>query len=378
MSPSNMSLGITTVDIFDPLNTCLGAHRPWSDAIARLTASGVAVVAAAGNVTSQASGLAFPARLPNVVSVAASDKNFQVASYSLYESGPTKLASIVAPGGDLAGAIDPTPDPCQLNTAGGGAVCASTKNNTGARELRSGTSMSAPVVAGLIVRLVDRFPNKSGRDIAQLFQDTGVPFVFATSLPAIPRIAPLAAFKQASVPQNITSNAIGGSCTSSQINGAAPQIMQATGYKYRTAANVAGLASAPVTTLSNITNQTITVPSGHTQVQILASDLQGDGAWSDPVVIRRAPCAPPTITFAGPYQCGDTTFVNCYQASWAANAEAQRYETEFGPNFVGAPAGSVTQNSVNVPLTGTMRLRSCNEACGPWGSVVSISGGVGQ
>jgi len=290
-----------------------------------------------------------------------------------------KLASVVAPGGDLAGAEDTSPDPCALNDANTGPVCAATKNNAQSREQRSGTSMSAPIMAGLITRLAHRFPNRSGVQIAELLVSTGAQFAYTVGAPNIPRVRPLKAFQIASTPRELTSLSVSTNCSSSLISWQIPEIMQATGYRYRTAVDFDALAFAAITQVPNTNSQIINVPTGHTLVQVLAFDVQGNGSWSDPVIIQRAPCAPATIRNFVADRIGSGSGYFC----WGSTANTTSYQVEdrpIGSAFTGQP----TVNAISgLNYAGSLdpfsfpdvraKVRACNNSgCGDWSAEAEL------
>jgi hypothetical protein len=114
----NMSLGATV------------AYQALSEAVQRAINRGVIVVAAAGN--SGAVTPNYPAALPGVISVAASDANGVKTWWSNYGS----TVDFTAPG-----------DQVVTTTFGGGTAAV------------SGTSFSAPLVAGMVARVLSAMPN---------------------------------------------------------------------------------------------------------------------------------------------------------------------------------------------------------------------------
>ncbi|MER3428512.1 MAG: hypothetical protein C4334_10500 [Pyrinomonas sp.] len=116
--------------------------RALEDAIRRAGEEGILFVAAAGNTGSNTDIVPhYPAsyRLPNVISVAALDRQDRLASFSNY--GP-KSVHIAAPGAEM------------LSTWPGGAY-----------EEHSGTSMATPVVAGVAALVLSLEPDLSVNEL---------------------------------------------------------------------------------------------------------------------------------------------------------------------------------------------------------------------
>ncbi|MGQ0797949.1 MAG: S8 family serine peptidase [Methanobacteriota archaeon] len=133
----NLSLG-TNGTFGGPTDLQLAIDYAWR--------RGALIVAAAGN--SGASSLDFPARLPNVVSVAALDENGRRASYSNYGSG----LDISAPGTR---------------------ILTLTSNNQ--IHYLSGTSLAAPFVTAAAALLLSLEPTLTNFDLWNLLNDTADP-----------------------------------------------------------------------------------------------------------------------------------------------------------------------------------------------------------
>jgi serine protease len=133
--------GIPSRPPVDVINLSLRVHgacgMTMSRAIAQARARGTAVVAAAGNDSIKASGVA-PANCPGVVSVAALARDGSMAWYSNYGEGVT----VAAPGGSLGRmGIDDI-----LSSVDGG----ERGRQRPIFKYYAGTSMAAPQVAGLV------------------------------------------------------------------------------------------------------------------------------------------------------------------------------------------------------------------------------------
>lgn len=105
-----------------------GASSALDTAVTKLTSSGITVVVAAGNSKRDACNFS-PSRVPSAITVAASDRNDQFASFSNFG----KCVDIIAPGVNITSAW----------------IGTSSETKT-----ISGTSMSAPHVVGAVARLI--------------------------------------------------------------------------------------------------------------------------------------------------------------------------------------------------------------------------------
>jgi len=142
------------------VNASLGGFKlfPFLDdvAIEELGDVDVLFIAAAGNSAADVdSSLAFPAKSalnrPNVITVAASD---QTDALAVFTNFGFKAVQVVAPGVDIFSTYSPLAD-ADLDGIGDGVLY----------ETLSGTSMSAPLVAGLAALLKSANPLASGAQI---------------------------------------------------------------------------------------------------------------------------------------------------------------------------------------------------------------------
>ena len=384
----NMSLGYAG---FGNVASCRDPSGSlfMNKAIARLTDTGVAVVAAAGNNPPGIDyGMAYPACLSNVISVGATGRADSATDYSMYGFNNASKVTLLAPGG---GNNESYPPPsCTTSSSNTNGICAAKLGGTGgARERRSGTSMSAPVVAGLIARMRDRYPNMSGMQAGALLAQTGVPIVASspsstTVTEAIPRVAPVAALRIAGLPRNVS--AASTSCGAATVNWSAPLHLVPTGYNLRMAASVSGLGSASASSLGNVQTTALSALNTPMFVQLQAVDARGAGEWSDAVQAVPGPCAPAQVVglqqIGAVYQCGDLTYLNCRSYQWAVAAGSTQYELEARPtaSFTGVANQAPTSAFTATGTLGTfVRVRACaTTLCGPWSSTLAIDGSVGE
>ncbi|NJR44008.1 S8 family serine peptidase [bacterium] len=395
---ANMSFGISPSSTSTPwnLNECRNSDFPLRAAIEVLASSGVVVVAAAGNRFREPSGqlvdygMAYPACDPVVLSVASTNKQSQPVNFSVYGyladpgMSPAYPPSILAPGGiDLVQGVSEDPAPCTDTIALNSRIC-STKANVAAaqnlREERSGTSMSAPVIAGAIARVRNRFPNMSGAQAGQALIASGRTVQVPERNTTMPEVSLENTFKYITLPQNVQSSG----CR--LLSWSAPRHQIATGYKVRTASTAAGLATAPIIDVGNVLsasfpqNGIAEVSAYDAQTGLLAETVE----WSEDVVLSSGSCVPtlaPTPQVVGtPFQCGDTTFLNCRTVSWNSvpSSNGVQFQGSASTDFSAATTSSSTQNSASF-FYGYMRLRACNNSdCGPWSAPLLVDGNLGQ
>lgn len=156
----------------DVINLSIGGSAPCytelQSAIDDATAAGSLVVVAAGNDNSDAKDVA-PANCAKVVTVASTSRLGDRAFYSNY--GP--VVDVAAPGGDS-------------HEGGGGGVILSLSNagetapGTMTYQLRQGTSMAAPHVAGTAALALSLAPGLSPAQLTDLLLTTAAPFPAST------------------------------------------------------------------------------------------------------------------------------------------------------------------------------------------------------
>jgi subtilisin family serine protease len=123
-----------------------GANSALDDAVAKATAAGLVVVAAAGNSGADACNFS-PARAPSALTIGATEKNDAQASYSNFG----RCVDMYAPGSSITSAW----------------ISGSTATRT-----ISGTSMAAPHVAGLAARLQQAKPGITVSEISSTLTAT--------------------------------------------------------------------------------------------------------------------------------------------------------------------------------------------------------------
>ncbi len=373
------------------LSECRDWSAPVAVAITTLVNANISVVAAAGNkqFNSPDGDLAFPACLANVLAVGAVNKTGGTVSYSTYGSPgapavPGKAANLLAPGGDDS--FGSSLAPCTASSTGTAYICAAKKGST-AREQRQGTSMSSPAAAGAIALFRDRFQFATRTQIETLLTNAG-PLITVPGSFSIRSLAPVDAFKTATVPQNLSVGAAG--CGVANVSWQSPSLMQATSYGLRHAATAAGLATATVVTTTNLL-QSLSGLSGLRYFDVRATDARGNGAWSTPQSATIAACLAQVsgITIAG---------TTCNGASiggidWPAVSNTVFYEVEqrtgANPIFVGVATttGIVTthfdpvigQSPNGTAYDTLLKVRACSTTtnCGAWSTaaVYAIGGG---
>ena len=147
---SNNSYGAFTSNLYEDAEQGFDVER---DAIQRFVDAGGTFVASAGNSandnddTSPGARKNFPASysIPQIIAVAASDNNDALAGFSSYG---VRTVDVAAPGVDILMAAD-----------------------GGTYQYNSGTSMSSPIVAGVVALLKSIKPNASAVEIKQALID---------------------------------------------------------------------------------------------------------------------------------------------------------------------------------------------------------------
>ncbi len=145
VSVINMSLGHQ--------GSCLSFE---SDVYSQIIASGVVVVAAAGNDGNDVPSTG-PADCPGVIDVAAFGPNGDLAPYSNFDS----RIDIVAPGGDIDAGFDEL-----------GMILSVDGATEGGYKFLQGTSMASPHVAGVVSLMQAVNPQLSPAQIRQIFLDS--------------------------------------------------------------------------------------------------------------------------------------------------------------------------------------------------------------
>ncbi len=138
-------------------------EKTYQDAVVAINAAGATIVVSAGNSSADASGFQ-PANCNGVVTVAATDRNGDLAFYS--NNGA--IVKIAAPGGDLR-AADPNGVLSTFNTG-------LTTPITGTYHYYQGTSMAAPHVSGVASLLYSLNPTITSTQVLKVLQNTVTAF----------------------------------------------------------------------------------------------------------------------------------------------------------------------------------------------------------
>ena len=367
------------------------AHIPGLlPAVFPLTNIGVAVVASAGNLRPNAPsyGLSTPACESGIIAVGATNKQSQAMPYSNF-GFPERLADFVAPGGaNIATGFQTTPNPCTDSTDSNTPICASKRG--GSRELRSGTSMSAPAVAGAISRVRHRFPSITGMQAAALLKASGQPVnsLWVSANIVQPNLE--SAFRQATLPQGIMASTA--TCGQINLSWAAPSILQANEYRVRYASTAAGLEAAAQTVTFQAATSFSIAATQQQFYQVIAKDVTGDGVWSSVGSATPNACAPNAVNNAREY--GAPANPNCIKGiQWDANAgHTGDYEVEeicdnngggvqtgtarvMGLNLLPFATPACANNGAWAGSVHTFRVRACQAlVCSGWSA--AIIGGV--
>lgn len=154
------------------LNMSLGGSgscgTTQQNAINEITSAGAAVIVAAGNDNANASNFQ-PASCNSVVTVAATDRGGDKASYSNYGS----VVEISAPGGETS----PTSSNGVLSTLNTGTTVPASDTYT----FYQGTSMATPHVAGVASLLLSVNPSLTPAQVQQVLQSTAKSFPSGSS-----------------------------------------------------------------------------------------------------------------------------------------------------------------------------------------------------
>jgi len=157
----NLSLGAKV----DPKINPIACSNTMQAAIDRAVAAGSTIVVAAGNKTTNAQNVT-PASCNNVISVAATNKQGDLAFYSNYGS----IIDIAAPGGGRSGGVLST-----MNTG-------TTTPLTDTYQYYEGTSMAAPHIAGLSALLYQINPGILPSEVETIIKSSARPLTTPCTL----------------------------------------------------------------------------------------------------------------------------------------------------------------------------------------------------
>ena len=138
----------------------------------RVFEQGASIVVAAGNSTKNVSK-SFPANCPGVISVAASNRDGQLASYSNFGAGVT----IAAPGGDARQSLIAGVDYAML-TAENQGTSSATSDGYG---FGVGTSLAAPLVSGTLALMLSVNQALTAKQIVEILRQAAKPFAASST-----------------------------------------------------------------------------------------------------------------------------------------------------------------------------------------------------
>jgi serine protease AprX len=171
------SLGVRVVNCSFSANTAFDVNDPVNVATKMLTDSGVAVVFSAGNTGSGLNTLNPYAVAPWVISVGATDANGKLADFSSRGSFGSSLfrPTLVAPGVAVVAPRSATSATGALGLATGGDLAQLSPSETPYYTTASGTSFSAPQVAGTVALMLEANPHLAPAQIKDILQRTATP-----------------------------------------------------------------------------------------------------------------------------------------------------------------------------------------------------------
>ncbi|WP_444998071.1 S8 family peptidase [Aliikangiella sp. IMCC44359] len=333
------------------LNLSLGGKgscgQTSQNAINSARANGAVVVVAAGNSNGDVKSFT-PANCDGVISVAASNKNGNRASYSNYGS----LIDIAAPGGDGGTNVG------VLSTLNSGQTTPASDNYA----WYSGTSMAAPHVAGVAALMFSVNPNLTPSEVEQKLKESVRPFPGSSSCN--------------------TSN-----CGAGFLD--APGAVQAAGGTTPPPPPGGSVLKngVPATGLSASQGKdvvyTMEVPRGATDIKF---DISGGTGDADMYV--KFGSAPTDSSYdCRPYKSGNTESCTGSQAGGTYHVRVKAYSAFSGVSLVGKYTDGGTPPPGNDPID---RTESVSVAQGEWSRFtqvlpagyqdlkVSISGGTGD
>jgi serine protease AprX len=171
------ALGVRVINCSFSANTVFDVNDPVNIATKMLTDSGIAVVFSAGNTGSGLNTLNPYAVAPWVISVGATDERGRLADFSSRGSFGSTLfrPTLVAPGVAVVAPRSSTSATGALGLATGSDTALLTPAETLYYTTGSGTSFSAPQVAGTIALMLEANPKLTPAQIKDILQRTATP-----------------------------------------------------------------------------------------------------------------------------------------------------------------------------------------------------------
>lgn len=380
----NLSLGST--------GSCPASYQ---DAVNRLTAAGVVVVASAGNEEGLAVGA--PANCNGVVAVTGLRHVGTKVGFS--NVGPE--VTVAAPGGNCVNLSGPCLYPI-LTTTNAGTTTAAAATYSTSEKPSVGTSFSAPLVAGTVGLMLSANPSLTPAQVRTLLRNTARPFPTTSSDPAVPQCVPpsstvqdecicttstcgagmldagaaVAAAAAATLPRPAIATAsdtvtLGSSVAFDGSGSTVPSGRTIASYAWAITAGSGVAAISGSATGSTV--QVTTTGAGSFTITLTVTDSAGARANATRTVTVNGPAAPTVrlLASAQAVQAGDTVSFDGSASTAAAGLTVAAYQWTLGNG-----AGLVTLTSP--PTSPTATVQTKGNASGPFIITLTVTDSLGQ